>query len=287
MTAVLKHELRSHFGSMTAYVCGAFLLAFLGVGVMLYNINAAVSNFEFVLGFASILFAVLVPILTMRVLSEERKQKTDQLLYSLPITTTQVILGKYLALLVVFALPMVLVCLYPLIFSQFGPVYLPTAYGSLLAFFLLGAALIALGTFLSSLTENQGLAAGMGVAVILLNYFSIALSEYVSATALGSCLSLLALIAGLGFVIRHLTKSEGLALTVSTALIAAVVISYFAAPAAFDGLLPRIMEKLSLFAHLDIFVNGIFDLGSIVYFLSAILLFLYLSVASMEKRRYN
>lgn len=99
MTAVLKHELKSYFHSMTAYVFGAGLLLAVGLGAMLYNIEAAVSNFEFALSYFSIIFAVIVPILTMRVIAEERKQKTDQLLYSLPITTTQVIVGKYLALL--------------------------------------------------------------------------------------------------------------------------------------------------------------------------------------------
>ena len=287
MIAVLKHELKGYFRSMTAYVCGAFLLAFLGVGAMLYNINAAVSNFEYVLGFGSILFAVLVPILTMRVLSEERKQKTDQLLYSLPITTTQVILGKYTALLAVFALPMAIVCLYPLIFAQYGEVYLPTAYGSLLAFFLVGAALIALGTFLSSLTESQGLAAGMGVAVILLNYFSVQLAEYVSATAIGSFISILVLIMGLGLLIRKLTRSEGLATGISVLLMAGALIGYFVSPQSFEGLLPKIMTELSLFAHLDVFINGMFDLNGIVYFLSVAALFLCLSVQSMEKRRYN
>lgn len=69
---------------------------------MLYNIQAAVSNFEFVLNFCSLVFVVIVPILTMRVIAEERKQRTDQLLYSLPVTTTQVIIGKYLALLVIY-----------------------------------------------------------------------------------------------------------------------------------------------------------------------------------------
>lgn len=100
MTAVLKHELRSYFHSLTAYVFGAFLLAFVGIGSMLYNLQAAVSNFEYVLSFSELIFVVIVPILTMRVIAEERRQKTDQLLYSLPITTTQVILGKYLSLLV-------------------------------------------------------------------------------------------------------------------------------------------------------------------------------------------
>ena len=112
----------------------------------------------------------------MRVIAEERKQKTDQLLYSLPITTTQVVIGKYLALLTVYLIPLCIICIYPLIFSQFGDVYLLTSYGSVFAFFVLGAALIAVGVFISSLTENQGFAAGIGIAVILLNYYSVSLS---------------------------------------------------------------------------------------------------------------
>ena len=74
MTAVFKHELRSYFHSLTAYVFGAFLLAFIGIGAMLYNLQAAVSNFEYVLSFASLVFVVIVPVLTMRVLAEERRQ---------------------------------------------------------------------------------------------------------------------------------------------------------------------------------------------------------------------
>lgn len=106
MTAVLKHELRNYFHSFTAYVFGAFLLAIVGFGSMLYNLQAAVSNFEYVLSFGSIVFVVIVPILTMRVIAEERRQKTDQLLYSLPISTTQVVLGKYVALLTVYLIPL-------------------------------------------------------------------------------------------------------------------------------------------------------------------------------------
>ena len=112
MTAVFKHELRMYFRSLTAYVFGAFLLAFTGIGAMLYNIQAAVSNFEFVLNFCSLVFVVIVPILTMRVIAEERKQRTDQLLYSLPVTTTQVIIGKYLALLVIYAIPLAIISIH-------------------------------------------------------------------------------------------------------------------------------------------------------------------------------
>ena len=287
MTAVLKHELRGYFRSLTAYIFGAGLLLAVGLGAMLYNIEAAVSNFEFALSYFSIIFAVIVPILTMRVIAEERKQKTDQLLYSLPITTTQVIVGKYLALLAVYMLPLCIVALYPLIFSWYGDVYLPASYGSMLAFFLMGAALIALGVFISSLTENQGFAAGIGIAVILLNYFSVSLSEYVSTTAFGSMVALCVIILALGVVIKHLTKNENLAYGVCFVLIAAVAVANFVNGGVFEGLLPNIMTKLSLFDRFTGFVNGVFDLTSIVYYASVIVFFLFLSIQSLEKRRYN
>ena len=287
MTAVLKHELKNYFRSMTAYVFGAGLLLAVGLGAMLYNIEAAVSNFEFALSYFSIIFAVIVPILTMRVIAEERKQKTDQLLYSLPITTTQVIVGKYLALLVVYMIPLCIAALYPLIFSQFGDVYLLTAYGSMLAFFLLGAALIALGVFISSLTDNQGFAAGIGIAVILLNYFSVSLSEYVSTTAFGSVAALCVIILALGAVIKHLTKNESLAYGVCFVLIAVIAITNFVNGGAFEGLLPGIMTKLSLFDRFTGFVNGVFDMTAIVYYASVTVFFLFLSIQSLEKRRYN
>lgn len=287
MGAIFRHELRNYFHSLTAYVFGAFLLAVVGLGSVLYNLQATVSNFEFVLSFASIIFVVIVPILTMRTLAEERRQRTDQLLYSLPITTTQVVLGKYFALLVVYLIPLAVVSLYPLLFSQFGEVYLPTSYGSLFAFFMMGAALLAVGMFLSSLTDNQGFAAGIGIAAILLNYYSVSLAEYTSSTAMGSLIALYVIALLLGVVIHNLTRNENLAYGVTLVLIAALSVAYFVNSSAFEGLLPDIMTKLSLFRQFNSFVNGAFDLTAIVYYVSVMGFFLFLSVQSMEKRRYN
>ena len=269
MIAVWKHELRLYFHSLTAYVFGAFLLVIVGIGAMLYNLQAAVSNFEYVLGFGSIIYAVIVPLLT------------------LPLSTTRVVLGKYLALLAVFLVPLAIIACYPLIFAQYGEVYLPTSYGTLLAFFLMGAALIAVGIFLSSLTDNQGFAAGLCVAVILLNYFSVSLSEYVSSTAIGSAATLFVLAAALGGAVYCLTHSETLSYAIALTLMALVTVLCFVDQSLFEGLVPRIMTKLSLFAQLEVFVNGVFDMTSIVYYLSVAALFLFLSVQSLEKRRYN
>jgi len=263
------------------------LLAFVGIGAVLYNIQAAVSNFEFVLDFGKLIFVVIVPILTMRVISEERKQKTDQLLYSLPISTTQVIVGKYLSLLIVYMIPLCLISLYPMIFSRFGDVYLLTSYGSILAFFIMGSALIAVGIFISSLTDNQGFAAGIGIAVILLNYYSVSLSEYVSSTAMGSVIAMSVIIILLGLVIRHLTKNTNLAYGISFILILGIMAVYLIDMNKFEGLLPRIMSTLSLFDRFNAFVNGVFDMTAIMYYLTVIAFFLFLSVQSLEKRRYN
>lgn len=287
MTAVLKHELKSYFHSLTAYVFGAFLLVFVGLGAMIYNIQAAVANFEYVLSFSSLVFVAIVPILTMRVIAEERKQKTDQLLYSLPLTTAQVVLGKYLALLVVYFIPLCIISIYPYVFSQFGEVYLLTSYGSIFAFFVMGAALIALGTFISSLTENQGFAAGIGIAVVLFNYYSVSLAEYVSSTSFGSLVALCVIAIILGSVIRYLTKNDILGFGVGALAIAGIFTVYYVDNASLEGLLPGIMKNLSLFERFETFVNGVFDMTAIVFYLTVIVFFLFLSVQSMEKRRYN
>ncbi len=287
MSAVFRHEIKTYFHSLTAYVFAAFLLAFIGLGAMLYNLQAAVSNFEYVLDFSSLVFVVIIPILTMRVISEEKKQRTDQLLYSLPITSTQVVLGKYFSLLVVFVIPLLIVAVYPLIFAQFGDVYLPTSYGSLFAFFVMGAAFLAIGLFISSLTDNQGLAAGIGIAVMLFNYFSVSISEYVSATALGSVIAVCIVILLLGLVVYYVTRSSTLGYAVAIILMAATAVTCFVDASVFEGLVPAVMRQLSLFSRFTTFVNGMFDLTAIVYYLTVIVFFLFLSVQSLEKRRYN
>lgn len=287
MMAVWKHELQNYFYSLSAYLFCAFLLIFVGIGAMLYNIQSAVANFEYVLSFVCIGMTVIVPVLTMRVISEERKQKTDQLLYALPLTTFQIIMGKYLALLVIFLIPVAIISLYPLIFAQFGEVYLLTSYGSLFAFFVMGAALIAIGMFLSSLTENQGFAAGIAIPVLLFNYFSVTLAEYVSSTALGSLIAMCVIWILIAVLVYVLTKADYLAWGFGIAGVFVMAVVYAAKSSLFEGLLPAIMAKMSLFERFYVFVNGIFDITSLVFYATVIIFFLFLSVQSMEKRRYN
>lgn len=287
MSAILKHELKSYFHSLTAYVFGAFLLVMVGLGSVYYNLMAAVSNFEYVLSFGSIIFVIIVPLLTMRVIAEERRQKTDQLLYSLPLTMTQVALGKYLAMLVIFLIPVAVIGVYPLVLTAFGAVYLPAAYGALTGFFFLGASLIAIGMFISSLTESQAVAAGLCFVVMLLNYFISSLASYVPSTAFASFLCVAVCILVLGLIFRLLTRSGFAALVLTIVLEGGLVAAYTFRSADFQGLFPNLMEQLSLFDRFYEFVNGTFDLTAIVYYLTVIAVFVFLTVQSLEKRRWS
>ncbi len=287
MIAVLEHELAMYWRSMKAYVFGAFLLVFVGIGALLYNINASVANFEYALSLVSITFVILVPILTMSIVAQERSQKTDRLLYSLPISTTQIVIGKYLSLLVVFAVPLIIICFYPLIFAQYGDVYLPTSYGTILAFFFLGAALFSMGMFVSCLTESQSMAAGICVVLMLFMYFCDTLAEYVSSSTTGSIIGIAVVIIALGFIVRFLTKSSMAGIITGVIFAVAVLIAYLCDSTILDGLLPTVMGKISLFSGFSTFVNGVFDVTVLVYDVSVIIFFLVLCVQALEKRRYN
>lgn len=287
MKAVFRHELSSAFTSLTAYVFGGFVLLFTGIYVMVYNLKGGYANFEYVLGSMSFVFLIIVPILTMRVLAEERRQRTDQLLYSLPLTMTQVVLGKFFALAVVFLAPVAVMGLYPLVLSAYGNINLAASYTSLAGFYFLGCALISLGVYISSVTESQAVAAGLCFVAMLLNYFVGDLSGYVSTEAYAS-LAMLAVIAlAICFLVYYMTKN-GLGATVLAAVLeGGLVAAYLTDSAAFEGLFPNMIEKLSLFERFYDLVNGVFDIGTLVYYGSVTAVFLFLTVQAMEKRRWS
>lgn len=287
MKAVFRHELSSYFCNVSGYVFGGFLLLFAGIYCMVYNIQSALVNFEYVLGGMSFVFLVIVPILTMRVLAEERRQKTDQLLYSLPLTMTKVVLGKYAAMLVIFLVPLAIVSLYPLILTSFGAVNLRASYSAIIGFFFLGAALIAIGMYISSVTESQAVAAGLCFVVMLVNYFIADLASFASTSSFASLAALMIIGLIASGVVYLMTKNAFATLMAAAALEGGLMVVYLFDSDAFTGLFPEIMEKLSLFERFYALIEGVFDLTSIVYYISVIGVFLFLSVQSMEKGRWS
>ena len=156
MTAIYKKELRSYFTSMTGYICMAFMLVVIGIYFAVINLSSGYPYFGYTLSCVIVLFLLMTPVLTMRILAEEKNRKTDQLLLTAPVSLWKIVIGKYLAMVTVFGLALLITCFYPLILSRFGTVSLPMAYTAILGYFLYGAACIAIGLFISSSNGESG-----------------------------------------------------------------------------------------------------------------------------------
>lgn len=287
MIAVFKRELNGYYKSVTGYLLAAVLLIFAGIYCMVYNLSGYCANFEYVLDAMSFIFLIAVPIISMRTLAEEKKSKTDQLLYSLPISMTSVVIGKYLAMLVVLAVPMAIMALYPVILSQFGAVSFATAYGALIAFFLLGGCLLSIGLFISSITESQVAAAVITLVTMLLLYFMNGLAGYVSSESSSSLIALGILVLLFAVLLYYMSKNMLVSLAVAIVGIGALMLWYQADSPAFSGLFAEIMNSISVFDRFDSFVDGVFDLTAIVYYASISGVFVFLTVQAMEKRRWS
>ena len=287
MTAVFRHEMRLMWNGLTAYVYGAFFLVAVAIYMMYYNLTAGYAYFEYAMAGAAFALIIIIPIITMRIIAEEKKQKTDQLLYSLPVSTTGIVAGKYLAALATAAIPLVIVCVYPVVLSKFGEVYLPTSFGTIFGFLLLAGALMSMGVFVSSITESQAMAAGICFAVMIFNYYMVTLAEYVATSATGSLVAIIIIEAVLALIIRHMTGNTAMAAIIGGVAILATAVACLVNSSWFEGLLPSILQSISVYERFYVFVNGIFDYTGVIYFISVIVFFLFLTVQSMEKRRYN
>lgn len=287
MTAVFRREFKSYFTGMMGYVFIGFVLLFVGIYTMALNLNYGYPGFEYVIQSCSFMFLIAVPVLTMRVFAEERRQGTDQLLYSLPVGVTQLVLGKYLAMVALMAIPVAVISFYPLIIGAFGTISYATAYGSIFAFFLLGCALLAIGMFMSSITENQIIAAVMCLGTLLLSYLMTALSTLITSTALASTIALMVVALLLSLIVRLMTKSWSAAGATAVVTFAPLALLYLLNPAAMEGAFTGSLGALAVFDRMQNFVKGVFDLTGVVYFLSVAALFCFFTVQAVEKRRWS
>ena len=235
MLAIYKRELRSYFTSVIGYV---FLVLFLAVAgavfcyTTLFSMSADMTGF---FTFMLIFSAVVLPLLTMKSFSEERKIKTEQLLLTAPVSLTGMVLGKFLAAMTVFAGVAIFTSLYALVLIPYASLKVALLFGNLISILLVGMTFITIGLFVSAMTENQ-LAAAVGTIAIILAFLGISLLNALLPSA---------------YWLRY------------------------------------VFNCLSLFSRYQNFVNGIFDISALLYYISVSGIFLYLTVRIYDRRRYN
>ena len=287
MTAIYKRELKSYLTSMVGYLFIFFILVLTGIYFSAYQLSAAYPKFEYTLSAVTFVFLIGVPILTMRVLAEERKQKTDQLLLTAPVSVGNIVIGKYLALVTVYAIPILVMCTYPLIMSKFGTVAFGSAYTAILGFFLLGCANIAIGVFMSALTESQVIAAVLTFVLLFAFYMMNGISSFFSKTSMSTCVTFGLLILAAAIILYTMIKNALISAIAAVIGEVILVVIYVVKSSVFEGGIQKVLNIFNLSGHFDNFTSNIFDIKGIVYFLSVIAVCLFLTMQSISMRRWN
>lgn len=288
MLAIYKRELKSYFHSMTGCVFIAFLVMFTGIYFMAYNLNAGYPYFSYTLSGSLIVFLIGIPLLTMRSFSEERKTKTDQLLLTAPVSLTKVVLGKYFAMVTVLAVPNVIFCLFPLLIKLQGTAYLLVDYSSIAVFFLLGCVYLAIGMFMSSLTESQIIAFISTFGILLLLYLWDGILSFLPSSAFSGMIGILLILTLIVVYIYHMTKNWMLAAGIEAVGIAAALIVYFVKSSLYENLLTKLLGRLAL---ADVFMNisssNIVDVSGLLLYVSILIIFVFLTIQTIQKRRWS
>ena len=182
MKAIYKRELQSYFHSFLGSLFIGATLILIGIYFSVYDLFMGYPYIGYALSSVVFLFLISIPVLCMKILAEERHQKTDQLILTSPVSVGSIVMGKFFALSTIFAIPVLIVSLYPVIMRLFGTVDLGKSYLAILGFFLYGLACIAICVFVSSLTESQVIAAVLSFGVLFLGYIMSALCSMISST---------------------------------------------------------------------------------------------------------
>lgn len=287
MTAIFKREFKSCFTGMIGWVIAAVSLFFLGLYFTNRNLLYASSDFASVLYTMTMILLFLLPAISMRSFAEERKNKTDQLLLTSPVSIPAIVAGKFLAELAVFALPLAAAVVMPLLLQVFGTVSLVAAYSALLGYLLLGGACLAVGTWISALTENQILAYLATFGALLVAYLMNGIQTMFTTGNLLAFIVFMIVLLVAAVLVGVICKRLAAGAVVFCAGAVVLFVLFQLRPAWLLTAFNAVLSALALFEPFKDIVGGMFSIPAIVYYLSVMGLFLFLTGQALARRRWN
>ena len=287
MTAIFKREFKSCFTGLIGWVIAAVSLFFLGLYFTNRNLLYASSDFASVLYTMTMILLFLLPAISMRSFAEERKNKTDQLLLTSPVSIPAIVAGKFLAELAVFALPLAAAVVMPLLLQAFGTVSLVAAYSALLGYLLLGGACLAVGTWISALTENQILAYLATFGALLVAYLMNGIQTMFTTGNLLAFIVFMIVLLVASVLVGVICKRLAAGAVVFCAGAVVLFVLFQLRPAWLLTAFNAVLSALALFEPFKDIVGGMFSIPAIVYYLSVMGLFLFLTGQALARRRWN
>jgi ABC-2 type transport system permease protein len=287
MIAIFKRELKAYFLTPIGYLYMGFFLLVAGIFYTFSNLLPADSRFSGFLGSILLIYLFAIPLLTMRLFSEEKRQKTDQLLLTSPVTITEIVCGKFLAALAIYILTLLVTVLYVIVIAVFGDLQGWETLGSYIGFIFLGASYIAVGVFISASTENQLTAALVTFFSLLVVWIIEPLSRIIPANTTVGLIS--ASVLTLALVLFLYINTRNWIIVLSILIAAALAISgfYLFNRTVFYGFAQKFLDWFSLNRRYESFSMGLLKFDSLLYYASFTGLFLFLTVRLIEKRRWN
>lgn len=287
MIAIYKKELRTYFTSIIGWLFLAFFLAFVGIYMYNYNFRGGSGDIGKVLKDITFIFSILVPLLTMRSMAEERRQKTDQLLLTSPVSVWKIVVGKYFALITIVAIGMAVVCTYPLILARYGIVNFAMSYSAIFGLFMVGCAYIAIGLFISSVTESQAFAAVMTFIAVMLTCWMDAIAYTIPPTANAAWITYSVLWALVAIWMWRVMKNVTVAAIVFAIGEVVLTAVYLFNGAFLENTVYKVLSPLALTNKYYVALGGVLRLELPVYYLSIAFVFCFLTCQNIRKRRYN
>jgi len=287
MLAVYLKDLSAYFRTLSGYVFMSVFLLISSVFFVIYNVFGASANYNSTLGDILFIFILVTPILTMRLMTDEVTQKTDHLLYTSPISFADIVLGKYFAAVTVFAITLLITCFYPISLSFFGKIAVWEIVGATIGFFLLGCVAIAIGLFISSLTDNLINAAIGTFGALLIILFIDSVRSIYPAERNPNAIFAAVLALAIALWIYWLTRNLLAGGIVAIVGLGVVGLLYWLQPQVFEGFMYHLLGWFSVFYHFNNFKMGLLSLSSIVYYLSFAFVVLFFTIRTIEKRRWS
>ncbi len=287
MNSIIKKELYQYFTTMTGYIFLTTLVIVTAITFMSNNVFGISADYETTMFSTLTVFLLLIPLLTMRLFAEESKQKTDQLLFTSPIKISNIVIGKFLAGLSIFLIGLLITLTFPLSISRVGNVLTPQLYSSIFGYILLVSCFISVGVFVSSITDNQITSAAITFATIFLFFILDAIIGSLPIDRQSTFIFLFFIFIIISIIFYDSTKSKVAAIVsfVIMAILTGIVFSV--SPNLFDNGIYRVLSWFSLLGRFEGFTVGVIDLSDVLYYISFIVIFIYLTIANLEKKRWK
>lgn len=288
MLAVLKKEFKTYFITPVGYIFMGLFLLISGITFVTGNVFTMSEDYaNGTLAGLIMVFILAIPLLTMRIYTEEQRQKTDQLLMTAPIPTYQVVMGKFLAASLLFCLTLLVTVVYPIILDFHGQMDWSVIAGSYVGFLLLGCAFTSVGVFVSSLTESQASAAIITLFLVLVTWMIDFITSYMPQSNLSGIVFFAAIAVLLALLVYNSSRSFIVAGAVLLAGLLVVGGIFLINRETFTGIITKTLEWFSLTSRFYNFPRGILKLSDIVYYLSFCGFFVYLTTRKIEKKRWS